>query len=83
MSRHSTKNRTRRIQVFEKLVDAHESGVEWVPGPELATPECGGSEGLKRMREIRKDFRDLDTGWDIEGRKRAGLDSWEYRLVKV
>lgn len=47
----------------------------WVPGYELTTPEIGGSEGLRRVREARQ------AGWDIDARPMADSDAWEYRLV--
>lgn len=50
---------------------------KWVPGYELTTPEVGGSEGLRRLREA----RDNDN-WLIEGRQMEGSDAWEYRMLK-
>jgi hypothetical protein len=47
----------------------------WVYGPELANASVGGSEGLRRVREL------TDAGWPIERRKRAGRQGWEYRLL--
>ena len=46
----------------------------WHFGHELCVPEVGGSEGLRRLRELRKD-------WIIEMRKRDGRASREYRLI--
>lgn len=48
----------------------------WVNGTELATEECGGSEGLRRLRELRK------GGHVIVKRKVPGSNTWEYRLVE-
>lgn len=49
----------------------------WVPGYELTTPEVGGSEGLKRLRELRQ------KGFKIDGRRMDGADAWEYRMTGV
>ena len=46
----------------------------WHFGHELCGPEVGGSEGLRRLRELR-------TDWIIEMRKREGRASREYRLI--
>lgn len=50
---------------------------EWVPGPVLASPEVGGSEGLRRLRELRA------QGHPIEKRRVKGKIAWEYRLKGV
>ena len=50
-------------------------GGEWVPGWKLCDPAAGGSEGLRRLRELRA------AGWLIEMRKREGRASREYRLT--
>jgi hypothetical protein len=50
---------------------------EWIPGYELTAPDVGGSEGLRRLRELRAD------GLPIEGRKKAKSTAWEYRLLEV
>jgi biotin operon repressor len=63
---------SRRAHVLEKLVRAEGA---WVPGPDLAGPESGGSEGLRRVRELRT------KGWKIETRRMKGRDAWEYRLI--
>lgn len=44
----------------------------------INSPEVGGSEGTRRLREIR---RDLPTWSTIEKRKAQGSTTWEYRLV--
>jgi len=65
---------TRKEQVLERLRAAHGG---WVDGTELATAAVGGSEGLKRLRELRAEGHDI--------RKRAhpsgGKDIYQYRLV--
>lgn len=53
--------------------DPHGDG--WVPGSALT--EVGGSEGLRRLRELRA------MGWPIERRpaRGPGRTGWEYRLA--
>ena len=46
----------------------------WIAGFQIACPEVGGSEGLKRLRELRTD------GWPIIKRKSAGSTAYEYCL---
>lgn len=66
--------RTRKEQVLDRL---SEHLGEWVNGSDLATAECGGSEGLKRLREARSE------GWPIEDRRHPDgeRDVWQYRLT--
>jgi len=66
---------TRREQV---LVYLRHYANQWVPGPELANAAVGGSEGLKRLRELRQE------GHDIRMRKHPdpSRDIWEYMLVE-
>lgn len=64
--------RTRRQRVLARLM-ARSPG--WVHGPELCAPDCGGSEGLRRVRELRAE------GFGIEKRPKAGSSAPEYRLV--
>lgn len=65
---------TRKEAVFNLL---KENLNEWIDGPDIANPEIGGSEGLKRVRELRED------GHSIETRKHPvkKRDIWQYRLV--
>lgn len=65
---------TRREQVL-RLLRSKNGG--WVDGPELANEQVGGSEGLKRVRELRLE------GYDIQMRKHPNpaRDIWQYRLV--
>jgi hypothetical protein len=65
---------TRAEQVLQRLRKANGS---WVDGPDLANEEVGGSEGLKRLRELR------DAGHDIRKRKHPDptRDIWQYRLA--
>jgi hypothetical protein len=63
---------TRKGQVLRRLLNA---AGEWVPGHELQTPACGGSEGLRRVRELREVH-----GYAIEERPARVGTTWEYRL---
>lgn len=64
------KRGTRMGEVWQALRTANGA---WVPGHDLCTQRCGGSSGLRRLRELR------ETGWPIEARV---LDSGsEYRMV--
>lgn len=67
------RSNTRAGQVLQRLQDADG---EWVNGSELATAECGGSEGLKRLRELRA------SGYPIEERRHPDPRRaiWQYRL---
>jgi hypothetical protein len=48
---------------------------EWVDAPELTDSVVGGSEGLRRVRELRQE------GWEIETRPAPGSQTaWQYRL---
>jgi len=50
---------------------------EWHDGHELTHPAVGGSEGLRRLRELR------EKGYMIEMRKKAkGLTTRQYRLER-
>jgi biotin operon repressor len=60
---------TRKGQVLIAL-----KGGRWTPGYELSTAAVGGSEGLRRLRELRED------GYTIEHRTHKGVD--QYRLVR-
>lgn len=65
----------RREQVLLKLQLA-EGG--WVDGADLANERTGGSEGLKRLRELRSpDY----GGHDIRKRAKPGSSQYQYRLV--
>lgn len=64
---------SRKAQVRAFLID-HLG--EWVDGVELANEQVGGSEGLKRLRELR------DEGYLIQKRQKPGSDQYQYRLVE-
>ena len=64
---------TRKHAVLTLLREAQGG---WVNGSEIATQEVGGSEGLRRLRELRE-----ADGWVIERRPAPGMStSWQYRL---
>lgn len=63
---------TRRINVLALLGDG-----EGHTTAEINSAEVGGTEGTRRVRELRRD------GYHIESRKRAGSTQWEYRWVGV
>jgi hypothetical protein len=51
------------------------NGRAWTLGSELTTPDVGGSEGMRRLRELRQ------MGWDYESQPLpGGRTSWKYRL---
>lgn len=64
---------TRKEQVLERLQLAQGG---WVDGPLLATEMVGGSEGLRRLRELKED------GYQIERRKHPDPTKaiFQYRL---
>ena len=62
---------TRKSQVLARLMST-DGG--WVPAERLHTEACGGSEGLRRLRELRAD------GWNIEVRFPGEGTRTEYRL---
>lgn len=67
-------SRTRKQQVLDHL-RAHLD--QWVDGPSIANESVGGSEGHRRVRELRED------GYVIETRKHPdpSRDIWQYRLL--
>ena len=46
----------------------------WTPGYDLAHPAVGGSEGLRRLRQLKK------MGYAYEKRRMEGSTAYEYRL---
>lgn len=65
---------TRKELVLRLL---RENEGQWVDGPRIASAEVGGSEGLKRLRELRQD------GYDIRMRKHPDprRDIFQYKLM--
>lgn len=48
----------------------------WVPGHLLTSPAVGGTEGLRRLRELR------NSGVRIEMKKIEGSSAYQYRIAK-
>lgn len=63
---------TRKEAVFSTM-KTH----RWVPGYALTLPEVGGSEGLRRLRELRAE------GYPIKQRKMKDSQAFEYRMEKT
>jgi hypothetical protein len=62
----------RQRRVYDVLKDG-----QWHDGPELTHPAAGGSEGLRRLRELR------EKGYTIDMRRKAkGRTTRQYRLVR-
>lgn len=57
----------RRLAVLRLLADGH-----WHTTAEISSAEVGGSEGTRRLRELRRE------GYEIQ--KRRHSDQYEYRL---
>jgi len=66
-------NKTAKEKVYDLL---RKNTNKWVPGYKIASPAIGGSEGLRRLRDLRQD------GLVIEKRKMDNRSSYEYRLIK-
>jgi hypothetical protein len=63
---------TRKERVYSYL----KSQRKYVPGYELTKPEIGGTEGLRRLRELRAE------GIDIISRKNPETGSYEYKIKR-
>lgn len=65
---------TRKEQVLYWL---RRNANQWVDGPDIANERIGGSEGLRRLRELGQE------GNRIQQRRHpdAARDIWQYRLV--
>ncbi|HEX5016543.1 MAG TPA: hypothetical protein VFX15_03035 [Actinomycetes bacterium] len=72
---------TRKEQVFAYLKARLNA---WVDGPDIANEQIGGSEGLKRLRELRVDLESQGR-YEIQMRKHPNpqLDIYQYRLTEV
>ena len=71
--------KARRQNVWVLLLDE-----QWHSTVEISSAVIGGSEGCRRLRELRDECqRGKRPGWiDIEGRRRSDDSTqWEYRLV--
>ena len=49
---------------------------KYIPGSVLNSPEIGGKDGLRRLRELRAD------GINIVSRKNPETGVWEYKIGK-
>ena len=67
------KRGTRRWQVLEYLLSRQG---RWVPSHEMRTVSVGGSEGLRRLRELRT------TGWPIETKVLDGGPAYKLGFIK-
>jgi hypothetical protein len=70
---------SRKQQVYFHLLE-HEN--EWVDGPDLANERIGGSEGLKRLRELRQDLADSSYTIQMRAHPDADRDIYQYRIVR-
>lgn len=78
---------TRRDKVFEVMVGLvkyprRDTG-SWITTVQVCRVGIGGSEGMRRLRELREDvLNGLHPGYtNIEKRRKKGSAQWEYRLV--
>lgn len=62
--------KSRKQMVYDALKSR-----KWTAGYALTAPSVGGSEGLRRLRELRED------GYEIKSRRIDGSQAHEYRLV--
>lgn len=71
-----------RKEQVEKVLRDH-LGM-WVDGTALANEDVGGSEGLKRLRELRSDLLQAGSEYMIQQRKHPGVGRaiYQYRMVK-
>lgn len=61
-----------------QIVDTHQTEDGWVNGYLLCHPKIGGSEGLRRLRELRADGHEIEMRpHPVEGRT-----SRQYRLIE-
>ena len=65
--------KTARDRVLALICDG-----QWHPARQITSPEIGGSEGLRRYREIRQALSPY--GWAFSKRRiTEGRGSWEYK----
>jgi hypothetical protein len=72
-------DQTRKEQVHEYL--KARSG-QWVDGTELANGEVGGSEGLKRVRELRADLAASGVSIIMRRHPDPARDIFQYQLIE-
>lgn len=65
---------TRRELVLARLLAADG---RWVDGTEIASAHVGGSEGIRRLRELRAEGRLIEERRHPDPR----LTRWQYRLL--
>ena len=63
---------TRRQNVLALLQDG-----EWHSTAQIGHPAIGGSEGMRRLRELRK------MGYPIVKQRHEGHDDWLYQLLPL
>jgi DNA-directed RNA polymerase subunit RPC12/RpoP len=64
---------TRKEQVLDRL---RLTPNQWVDGPDLASEWVGGSEGLKRLRELRGEGYPIEKRWHPESKRKI----FQYRI---
>lgn len=70
MSISTTNTMTRKERVYNYL----KKNRKYVPGHAITDPAIGGTEGLRRLRELRAD------GEKILKRRNPKTGQWEYKL---
>lgn len=68
--------RAHRLTGARARVLALLSDLQWHDGPQICAPGVGGSEGLRRLRELRQ------SGHQIEKRQ-ISPGTWQYRLTET
>ena len=77
LDRHVAKRNGRRVSLATRRALVRtllEDGL-WHSTAEICAPSIGGSEGTRRLRELRK------LGLPVEMRKKTGTDMYEYRVM--
>jgi hypothetical protein len=70
---------SRKQQVYLHLLE-HED--EWIDGPDLANEKVGGSEGLKRLRELRVDLEGSSYAIQMRAHQSPDRDIYQYRITR-
>ena len=70
---------TRKQQVHEYLKTRIN---QWVDGTELANAQVGGSEGLKRLRELREELEFTSFEIQMRAHPTPGRNTFQYRLTQ-
>lgn len=66
--------RSRQMNVLRALALNVINGTPWIPVYDICTPQIGGSQGDRRLRELRM------KGWPIQKRRIKNGDAYEYAL---